>query len=34
MFTVVATIFQQIVPEFNGAELEEDRIMIARVQRR
>jgi hypothetical protein len=27
MFTVVATIFQQIMAERNGAESEEDRIM-------
>jgi hypothetical protein len=27
MFTVVATIFQQLVTELNGAESEEDRIM-------
>jgi hypothetical protein len=26
MFTVVATIFQQIMTELNGAESEEDRI--------
>jgi hypothetical protein len=27
MFTAVATIFQQIVTELNGAESEEDKIM-------
>jgi hypothetical protein len=27
MFTVVATIFQHIMTELNGAESEEDRIM-------
>jgi hypothetical protein len=27
MFTVVATIFQQMMTEFNGAESEVDRIM-------
>jgi hypothetical protein len=27
MFTVVATAFQQIMTEFNGAESEEDRIV-------
>jgi uncharacterized tellurite resistance protein B-like protein len=27
MFTVIATIFQQIMTELNGAESEEDRIM-------
>jgi hypothetical protein len=29
MFTVVATIFQQIMTELNGAESEEDRIMAS-----
>jgi hypothetical protein len=28
MFTAVATIFQQIMTELNGADSEEDRIMI------
>jgi hypothetical protein len=27
MFTVVATIFQQIMTKFNGAKSEEDRVM-------
>jgi hypothetical protein len=32
MFTVVATIFQQITTELNGTESEEDRIMaITRI---
>jgi hypothetical protein len=28
MFTAVATIFQQIVTELNGADPEEDRIVV------
>jgi uncharacterized tellurite resistance protein B-like protein len=28
MFTVVATIFQQIMAHFSGAKSEEDRMMI------
>jgi hypothetical protein len=29
MFTVVATVYQQIMTELSGAESEEDRIMAA-----
>jgi hypothetical protein len=32
MFTVVATVFQQIMTELNGAETDEDRIMLKLIK--